>query len=270
MSVLPSFDPLVPDPDLLDQHLLDPSVARALVARTDVSHDDLVLDLGAGTGTLTAAILSRRPRRVIAVEPDRRCHRWLAGRSEVDLRPARVQDLDPPALAEVTMIIANPPFSVLQPVITLAGSLPRLRAVYLCTGDRWAAAATAAPGDDHFSIISLEVSACFEPTVLTAIPGSAFTPPTTGRAAWLRLLPRSDRDPMIMLLVDAIRHRGGLRLKDFLRSPKLSRLPLPASRIRALRRDPVLRRLQQHRLAALTRPKLAQLVQRLQHDDVRE
>ncbi len=263
MPVLPSFDPFVPDPDLLDQHLLDPSVARALVARTDVGHDDLVLDLGAGTGTLTDAILSRRPRGVIAVEPDRRCRRWLTGRPEVDLRLARVQDLDPLALVEVTMIIANPPFSVLQPVITLAGVLARLRAVYLCTGDRWSAAASAAPGDAHFSIISLEVNARFESTVLTTIPGSAFTPPITRSAAWLRLRPRPDRDPMIMLLVDAIRRRGGHRLKDFLRSSRLRNAGIPPSRLLALRRDPLLRRLQQHRLAALTRPELATLADRL-------
>ncbi|MFC7622079.1 rRNA adenine N-6-methyltransferase family protein [Microlunatus sp. GCM10028923] len=260
MPVLPSFDPLVPDPDLLDQHLLDPFVARALVAQADVGHDDLVLDLGAGTGSLTDAILSRRPRRVIAVEPDRRCHRWLANRSAVDLRPARVQDLDPQALAEVTMIIANPPFSVLQHVVALARGLPRLRCAYLCTGRHWATAATATPDDDHFSIISLEVTTFFEPTVLTAIPGTAFTPPIPGPAAWLRLVPRADQDPMIMLLVDAIRHRGGLRLKDFLRSPQ----PPLAARLRPLRSDPVLRRLQQRRLAAMTRADLAQLARRLQ------
>ena len=267
MPARPCPDPFLPDSGLLDQHLLDPSIAETLVAHTGVVADDLVLDLGAGTGVLTEAIALYKPRGVIAVEPDPRCRTWLTDRPGVELFPLRVQDLDARDLAAVTMIIANPPFSVLQHVITLARRLRRLRSAYLCTGRRWAAAATATPDDDHFSIISLEVSACFEPTLLTAVPGAAFTPPIPVPAAWLRLLPRPDRDPMIMLLVDAIRRRGGLRLKDFLRSP---RLPCTPSRQHALCTDPVLRRLQQRRLAALTRADLAQLARRLQHDDARE
>ncbi len=263
MLARPCPEPLLPDPDLLDQHLLDPSVAHALMTRTDVVVDDLVLDLGAGTGVLTEAILRRRPRGVIAVEPDPRCRPYLTGRPGVDLRPVRVQRLAAGDLADVTLIIANPPFSALQHVIALARGLPLLRAAYLCTGDRWAAAARASPEDDHYSIISLDVGSHFEPTVLDRIPGSAFTPPIPGPATWLRLLPRAAPDPVIMLLAETIRCRAGLQLKDFLRSPRLTRLPIPPARLNTLRQDPTLRRLQQRRLAALTRPELALLVRRL-------
>ncbi|WP_152360845.1 rRNA adenine N-6-methyltransferase family protein [Microlunatus speluncae] len=261
MSARPDPSSFLPDPNL-DQHLLAPASARALVDRIEIAATDVVLDLGAGTGVLTAAIQRRRPRGVIAVEPDPRCRSRLTGRPGVDLRPVRIQDLAAGDLDDVTLIIANPPFSALQHVIALARSLPGLRAAYLCTGARWAAAATAVPTDDHYSIVSLEVGTSFEPTVLDRIPGSAFTPPIKVPAAWLRLRPHAVTDPVIMLLVEVIRHRGGVRLKDFLRSPGLGRGRATA-RLRALREDPLLRGWQQRRLASLSRSELARLAQRI-------
>lgn len=249
------------DPDL-DQHLLDPRLAAALVAGAMITRDDVVLDVGAGTGALTAAILRHRPRTVIAVEPDPRCLAALSRSPCLDLRPARIQDLDPAGLSDVTMIIANPPFSALHHVIGLARRMPRLRAAELCVGRRWAEAATAVPADPHYSAITLDVSARFAATVRRIVPGSAFTPPIAGSAVWVRLLPLARPDPLLGSFADAVRERAGLRLKEWLRAPATNRPPL-RDRLPALRADPVVRRLQQRRLSALTRAELAVLVARI-------
>lgn len=262
MPVLPSFDPFVPDPNLLDQHLLDPAVAQTLVAAVPVSPEDVVLDLGAGTGALTDAILHRRPRRVIAVEPDPRCRPYLAGRPGVELRPVRVQELSARDLGAVTMIIANPPFSALWHVIGLARRLPRLRAAELCVGRRWAQAATAMPTSPDYSAITLDVAARFSVVARRSVPGAAFTPPIPGSAAWIRLLPLARPDPLLVSLAEAVREQAGLRLKQWLRSPAANQPPV-RDRVLALRADPLVRGLQQRRLAALTRPELAALVGRL-------
>ncbi|GAB3765093.1 rRNA adenine N-6-methyltransferase family protein [Microlunatus parietis] len=250
------------DPDL-DQHLLDPGLAADLVAGAELTRDDVVLDIGAGTGALTAAILRQRPRAVIAVEPDPRCLASLANLPCLDLRAGRIQDIDPASLTAVTMVIANPPFSALHHVIGLARRLPRLRAVELCVGRRWAEAATAGPADPHYSAITLDVSARFSIAVARRVPGSAFTPPIATPAAWLRLVPLARPDPLLLSLADAVRARAGLRLKDWLRSPAANRQP-QRDRMLKLRADPFVRGLQQRRLSALTKAELARLVRHLQ------
>jgi 23S rRNA (adenine-N6)-dimethyltransferase len=61
------------------QHFLRPDVARRFVGRAGVEPDDLVFDLGAGTGALTF-LLAARAARVVAVERDPKLVRRLVQR----------------------------------------------------------------------------------------------------------------------------------------------------------------------------------------------
>ena len=61
------------------QHFIRPDVARQLVAAAGIRPDDLVLDLGAGTGVLTV-LLAARAARVVAIERDPKLARRLARR----------------------------------------------------------------------------------------------------------------------------------------------------------------------------------------------
>jgi 23S rRNA (adenine-N6)-dimethyltransferase len=74
--------PSRPQGRFLGQHFLRPAVAADIVARTGVLADDLVIELGAGTGILTEQ-LAVRAGRVIAIELDprlaQRATRRLAG-----------------------------------------------------------------------------------------------------------------------------------------------------------------------------------------------
>ena len=85
------------------------TVARRLVRDADVSPGDLVLDLGAGTGLITGALL-RRGARVTAVEVDPKLARGLRRRFpearvlERDLLTVRWPD-------EPFRVVASPPFS---------------------------------------------------------------------------------------------------------------------------------------------------------------
>lgn len=92
-------------------HELDPQWAKRLVAESDIRPGSLVLDIGAGRGSITAALLEAGAR-VIAVEahPDRA--RFLRGRfpTEVIVVYADAADLRLPR--RPYQVVANPPFAI--------------------------------------------------------------------------------------------------------------------------------------------------------------
>jgi 23S rRNA (adenine-N6)-dimethyltransferase len=85
--------------------------ARLLVASADLTPGDLVYDLGAGTGAVTAALLATGAR-VVAVECDPNLARKL--RARFAGQPVRVveADLRDVRFATPFKVVANPPFNV--------------------------------------------------------------------------------------------------------------------------------------------------------------
>ena len=90
------------------QHFLRPRVAAELVRDAALSGDELVLDLGAGDGRLTAE-LACAARQVIAVELDPRLAAGLRGRwPNVDVLEADAREIELPH--EPFRVVANLPF----------------------------------------------------------------------------------------------------------------------------------------------------------------
>lgn len=98
-------------------HQLDNRWARRLVADAGIGPGDLVLDVGAGHGRLTGALLAAQAR-VIAVELHARRARVLGERFAG--RPVTVVRADAADLRLPTRpfrVVANPPFAVLAPLL---------------------------------------------------------------------------------------------------------------------------------------------------------
>ena len=125
---------LRPDTELGQHFLLDENLVDLAVRQAAVGPGDVVLEVGAGLGVLTAA-LARAARTVHAVEMDRRLEAALAdaiagaGNVRVHWGDAMKLDLgalDPPP----TALVANLPYAIATPLV--AESLWRLPGV-----ERW-------------------------------------------------------------------------------------------------------------------------------------
>jgi 23S rRNA (adenine-N6)-dimethyltransferase len=93
-----------------DQYFLrSRRLAAELVRATGLTRDDFVLEIGAGSGRLTAE-LARVARHVVAVEVDARLVRELRGRLPRNVTVVQADALRLPLPAEPFRVVANLPF----------------------------------------------------------------------------------------------------------------------------------------------------------------
>ncbi len=172
---------LRPDKDygqnfLLDENLCDVAVRDARVGPTDV-----VLEVGPGVGTLTAAI-ARLAGHVHAVEIDRRLEPALAESlgdfSNVQLHWGDVMKLDPTALdPQPTRMVANLPYNIATPIVmeslwTLPGIDVWAVMVQREVADRWVAPV----GAPLYGAPTVLLAMCTRQLFLRPVPPTVFMP----------------------------------------------------------------------------------------------
>jgi 23S rRNA (adenine-N6)-dimethyltransferase len=155
------------------QHFLRPEIARRVVAHAGVGPDDLVLDLGAGTGALTLP-LAGVAGRVVAIERDAKLARRLARRAPANVT-VHERSIESSWLPRRPFrVVANLPFAGSNAVVRrlLARGVPLMGAdlvVELGVALRWQ---------------SSDPRRC---SVACVLPSSAFVPPPSCRAAVLQI-----------------------------------------------------------------------------------
>lgn len=167
-------------------HQLADDWARRLVIAAGIEPGDLVLDIGAGTGALTAQLVDVGAR-VIAVELHARralhLREHFAG-AAVTVVQVDAADLRLPR--RPFRVVANPPFGITVGLIRrLVSRGSRLMSADLVVprhvAVRWATGA--APGANRWR-------QTFETSVPRPLPRAAFRPPPPGRVAVLRVVRR--------------------------------------------------------------------------------
>lgn len=172
---------LRPNRELGQHFLVDDNLLLVIDRLADLRADDVVLEIGAGVGTLTEH-LAAEVARVIAVEIDRKLEPALA---EVRDEHANVQlvwgdamRLDLGALEpQPTAFVANLPYNVAAPLILRSiDALPGVR-TWCCliqreVADRFLATA----GEDAYGAPSVLCGLAFEPVGRHAVSRSVFLP----------------------------------------------------------------------------------------------
>ena len=173
---------------LIDSHVLD-----KIIAASELTPEDVVLEIGPGIGTMTQQ-LSRHAGKVIAVEIDRDLipilEETLADCKNVQLINADIMKLDLKELiareagGRPVKVTANLPYYITTPIIMeLFESGAPIDLVTVMVQKEVAERMQAGPGTKDYGALSLAVQYYASPYIAAYVPQNCFIPrPTVGSA----------------------------------------------------------------------------------------
>jgi 16S rRNA (adenine1518-N6/adenine1519-N6)-dimethyltransferase len=185
----------------LGQHFLsDPDILRRIAAATEAGPGDTVLEIGAGPGGLSAALVARGAR-VVAIEKDPDLLPVLRKRArDVAVAEADALEVDWHAIAgnpdlSRFIVAGNIPYNITSPLIDKALSPPRPARVVFLVQKEVAERIASPPGSRDYGALSVGVQAVAAVERLMTVPAGAFSPAPRVDSALLRLTPL--RAPLI-------------------------------------------------------------------------
>jgi 16S rRNA (adenine1518-N6/adenine1519-N6)-dimethyltransferase len=191
----------------LGQHFLtDRNILQRIVDALEPAPDDVVVEIGAGRGSLTEQLLARGLR-VIAIEKDRRLAATLGERGAGSGEPLQVVHGDalrldwhdlvhaskPTApgsrLPAPFKIVGNIPYAITSPLLDKALTPPLPASIVFLVQAEVADRLAAPPGSKTYGALSVGVQAVCRVERLFTVRAGAFTPPPKVQSALVRLTP---------------------------------------------------------------------------------
>ncbi|HTI13859.1 MAG TPA: 16S rRNA (adenine(1518)-N(6)/adenine(1519)-N(6))-dimethyltransferase RsmA [Dictyobacter sp.] len=185
--------------------LIDRNILNKIVTAAEITPDEQVLEVGAGTGVLTQQ-LAQQARRVVAVEIERDMLTLLAkttaAHPNVELVAQNLLFLNPTDIfgQEPYKLVANLPYYITAPTFRHfleSDNAPRLLVVMVQL--EVAQRIVARPGD--LSLLAVSIQFYGEPTIVARVPAQSFYPAPKVDSAILRIdlhkqtpLTRQERD----------------------------------------------------------------------------
>lgn len=188
---------LAPRKGLGQHYLTDANILAAIVAAAELPPDAVVIEVGPGPGTLTAALLPHVGR-LIAIELDDHLAPMLADHfrdwPEFHLLHADALTITPDQALSATgglapyFLVANLPYYITSPLLRhfLEADLPPSRSVVTV---QWDVAQRIIARPPEMSLLAVAVQVYTRPSLVRRLPPGAFVPPPKVSSAVLRLDP---------------------------------------------------------------------------------
>ena len=171
--------------------LIDQTILDRIVSAAKLNSDDLVVEIGAGTGELTEQ-LAERARRVLAIEIDPKLVQLLGDRFtdrdnvEIIQQDATTMDMADLTGGETYRVIGNLPYSVASPILrTLLESSHPPTQILAMLQREVALRLVAPPG--RYSLLGISMLIYAEPELCFEVPATAFFPSPEVSSAVVRL-----------------------------------------------------------------------------------
>jgi 16S rRNA (adenine1518-N6/adenine1519-N6)-dimethyltransferase len=198
---------VIPDRRLGQHFLTDRNILERIVEALDPAPDDVVLEIGAGRGSLTEVLLARGLR-VIAIEKDRRLAAEVGTRNAergtegLTVVHGDALDLDWHSLIDSRQpvprsafrvprfkVIGNIPYAITSPLIDKALTPPWPERIVFLVQAEVAGRVAAAPGSKTYGALSVGVQAVCRVERLFTVRAGAFHPRPRVDSALVRLTP---------------------------------------------------------------------------------
>jgi len=194
---------LSPRRTLGQNFVVDPNTVRRIARLADVSAGDVVVEIGAGLGSLTSA-LAETGAHVIAVEVDRGIvpvlREQMSAHSNVVVHEADAMHLDWRAFIAdentrlgrardgAVTVVANLPYNIATPLVAdILDDVPEVRAMLVMVqaevGERFCATA----GDDAYGAVSVKVAYWARAEIVGNVPPTVFLPRPKVDSALVRI-----------------------------------------------------------------------------------
>jgi 16S rRNA (adenine1518-N6/adenine1519-N6)-dimethyltransferase len=228
--------------------LVDARVLEAIIEAGDFSSDDLVLEIGAGTGVLTQR-LALSSGRVIAVELDAGLFRILQSifqdNPKVTLIHADILDLDLMDLMRSGLDLArikvagNLPYYITTPILMkMLDASSLIKMILVMVQEEVGARIVASPGTKDYGALSIAATYRSDVEILRRVPASSFYPRPKVYSVLLKLDVRSqpavdveDEELFFRIVRSAFQYRRKTLRNALLLAIRAGELQLPENSI---------------------------------------
>ncbi len=178
------------------QHFLtDPSFIHQIIEVADIQPEEIVLEIGPGTGNLTRA-LAQKARRVVAIELDRELVTFLqntfATTPNVEIYQGDALEFPYPSLFSQAKVVANLPYNIASPLLLRLLEYSSLFSrILVMVQKEVAERIVSLPGRKSYGVLSLLVQYRARARICFLLPPAAFSPRPNVFSAFLESIPYS-------------------------------------------------------------------------------
>ncbi|MFH0770774.1 MAG: rRNA adenine N-6-methyltransferase family protein [Candidatus Peregrinibacteria bacterium] len=218
--------------DKFDQHfLIDQDAIRTIADAAGITPGDSVLEIGPGPGNLTEEIwricretrvsfstveLDAAFRSLLEELPESQLIRMVWGNA-IGVLPEIAKEQG------VNKIVANIPYSILEPLLQQIHTSKSIQSAVLLVGKRYAERAVADfrdenPKGERFSKTSLFSQARFVPEIVTEVPRESFIPQPRTESAVVRLNSRKGKNMNLFTVANLLIQKPTMRVRALLQN----------------------------------------------------